>query len=98
MRARTTGSVLLLVWALGFSSIAAADTGYCEGQVIQIGLGDATPFATIYYVIVGDTPDQGWSYIESNEVAGLQRGGVDTWPSIDPCQTDDPHGPDFVLY
>lgn len=75
-------------------SPAAADTGDCSGEVIDVG-----DLGLVYYVITGDTPDQGWGYLETNGVAGLQRGGVAAHGfGTDPCQTEDPAGPDFCWY
>ena len=76
-------------------SPAAADTGDCSyNEIIDVG-----GLGLVYYVITGDTPDAGWGYIESNGVAGLQRGGVAAHGfGTDPCQTEDPAGPDFCFY
>lgn len=96
-----------LVTALVLLSLAIAPSAvsehqeYCEGTLVQVGLGDATPLATIYWVIVGDTPDAAWGYFESNGVPGLQRGGFSGHGPLgagDPCWTDDPAGPDFNFY
>lgn len=51
-------------------------------SVTTVGTGDATPYTTIYvddrdFADVDDDGNAGglWIYIETNEVAGLQRGG-----------------------
>lgn len=75
-------------------SPAAAETGDCSGELIDVG-----GLGLVYYVITGETPDNGWGYVESNGVAGLQRGGVALHgTNSDPCQTEDPAGPDLNFY
>lgn len=72
-----------------------AGTGDCSGTVIDVG-----GLGLVYWVIVGDTPDEAWGYLESNGVPGLQRGGCGPfwgW-GADPCQTDHPAGPDLTIY
>lgn len=103
MRSFPTFLVMLFVLtALVIAPPAAGDDGDCHGDVITIGLGDATPFATTYYVVTGETPDQGYGYFESNGVSGLQRGGwINKWgpmTSIEVCWSDHPAGYDFWFY
>lgn len=75
-------------------SPAAADTGDCSfNEIIDVG-----DLGLVYYVIVGDTPDAAWGYVETNGVAGVQRGGVALHGGVDPCQTEDPAGPDLNFY
>lgn len=79
-----------LVAACFASAPSLDDEGDCSGQLIDIvGLA--------YWVIVGDTPDDAWGYLETNGVPGLQRGGCyhGIW---DTCQTTHPAGPDFLFY
>lgn len=94
MRASSTLlAVLLVPSSLAIAAPAAADRDPCEGELITIGLGDATPYATFYYVITGDTPDEGWGYVETNDLAGLQRGPFNNLPFPsdvgDPCFESD---------
>ena len=93
----------LVLLAAFFAAAAPFAAGYdvCDGDVIQVGLGDATPYGTVYYVIVGDTPDAGWGYLEDNGVAGLQRGGFSGYfpfSAADPCWPDHGAWPDFNFY
>lgn len=96
-------AVLVVLTSLAIAALAAGDEGDCRGELTTIGLGDATPYATVYYVKTGDLPSDGWVYLESNEAAGLQRGG---WISkhggllstTEICWSDHPAGWDFLIY
>lgn len=92
----TTLAVLVVLTSLAALPMASGGSfGDCSGDIIQLGLGDATPYGTVYHVIVGDTPLDAWSYIEINEEAGLQRGGLG-WGNNDNCQESE--NPDFMWY
>ena len=80
------------VAAACFATDAHGDHGDCSGDIIEVGPG-------VYYVITGDTPDQGWGYLEANGETGLQRGGCPPFwlrGSFDPCQQSD--NPDLRWY
>lgn len=82
-----------------FALDSHGENGDCDGEIVTIGVGDATPMATIYYVVVGDTPDNAYGYIEVNGETGLQRGGCPPfWArwAYDPCQQSD--NPDIMWY
>lgn len=100
MRSFATMLTALLTSALFVGPPVAAAANECAGEIITFGLGDATPYATIYYVIVGPTPDNAYGYLESNGAPGLQRGYFNDAPGIfnanDPCKES--YDPDVMWY
>lgn len=80
------------VVAACFAGDDHGEYGDCSGDVIEFA-------GLVYYVITGNTPDQGWGYLETNGEPGLQRGGcggVLLGSAWDPCQESD--YPDSLFY
>ena len=80
-----TCALAAVVTAAPASASCPAGDGTVPGtssSVTRVGTGDATPYTTIYVDDrdFADSDDDGnagglWIYLETNEVAGLQRGG-----------------------
>lgn len=76
----------------------AAPHGRC-GEAGMPGIVTVNGGVTKVYVDVRG-PSQGvWVYLESNGVAGLQRGGRSPVPGdVETCTDDSPNGPDMLIY
>ena len=87
----STLSALLLAAFLAPGPVLATHgypAGDCRGDVINIA-------DTIWWIIVGDTPDRAFGYLEANGEPGLQRGYFNDAPGLlnmrDICfETDNP--------
>lgn len=65
--------------------------------ILTLGSGGA---GTVYVDVRGVGSSQGvWTYIESNSIAHLQRGGASPVPGdADACFDDSASGPDMLVY
>lgn len=84
---------LLAMGALAVIGASFAPTGNAAGDCSSVEIIDVGGLA--YWVLVGDSIDEAWGYIETNGEDSVQRGGTAWHGGADPCQQSNP---DLVFY